>query len=176
MFLHFFSSGFHGFADAVVGAAAADVSGHGVLDFPVAWVGIAFEQRGGAHDLARLAVAALGHVGFVPGQLDGVVAFFRKALDGGDLCGTDCRDGQAAGTHGVAVYVDGAGTAGRDAAAVLRADQTEVVAQDPQQGGVRRDFRSEFATVDVERVACHVEAEVVSSYLVDWVSGLGFQV
>src|SRR5712691_10728566 len=56
-------------ADAIVGAATAYVAAHGAFDF---WVGGALhlgEQRRGAHDLARLAVAALRHVIRDPGLL-----------------------------------------------------------------------------------------------------------
>src|SRR5207244_87255 len=43
-------------ADAVVRAAAADVAGHRGVDVRIGGIGIAREQRGGLHHLARLAV------------------------------------------------------------------------------------------------------------------------
>src|SRR3989449_11368568 len=48
-----------GGADPLIGAAAADVRHHGV-DVGVRGVRVLRQQRGGGHDLARLAVAALG--------------------------------------------------------------------------------------------------------------------
>src|SRR5512146_1773997 len=56
-----------GRADARVGAAAADVAGHRLVDVGVARVRLGLEQRHRAHDLARLAVAALRHVVGDPG-------------------------------------------------------------------------------------------------------------
>ena len=47
------------FANADIGAAAADVAGHRIVDVGVGRMRIACEQRRRRHDLARLAVAAL---------------------------------------------------------------------------------------------------------------------
>src|SRR5712691_3652966 len=54
--------------DARIRAAAADVAGHGLVDVGVAGIRLVAEQRGRAHDLARLAVAALRHVEGRPGR------------------------------------------------------------------------------------------------------------
>src|SRR5439155_3066473 len=58
-------------AHAVVGAAAADV-GHRVVDVGVARVGLLLQQRGGRHQHARLAEAALRHVKLDPRLLQRV--------------------------------------------------------------------------------------------------------
>src|SRR5262245_20681530 len=47
--------------DPRIGAAAADVAGHGIVDVRIARLRVAGEQRACRHDLARLAVAALRH-------------------------------------------------------------------------------------------------------------------
>src|SRR5205807_8903595 len=46
-------------ANAQIGAAAADVAGHGRVDIGIAGMLIVGQQRGRGHDLSRLAVAAL---------------------------------------------------------------------------------------------------------------------
>src|SRR3546814_19059780 len=56
-------------SDAVIGAATADVPGHGRLDLRVIRGRVAFQQGSGAHDLAALAVATLGHRLVQPGLL-----------------------------------------------------------------------------------------------------------
>src|SRR5262245_31743809 len=48
--------------DARIGPAAADVARHCVVDIRVARFRLGCQQRAGRHDLAGLAVAALGHV------------------------------------------------------------------------------------------------------------------
>ena len=60
--IHVGGGGFDGFADARVGAAAADISLHGHIDIFVGGMGIFFEQGGGGEDLSALAVAALRHL------------------------------------------------------------------------------------------------------------------
>src|SRR6267143_7130836 len=72
-------------ADAIVGAATAYVAAHGAFDLGVGGALYLGEQRRGAHDLARLAVAALRHVVRDPGLLQ-QPAFLglADALDGGD--------------------------------------------------------------------------------------------
>src|SRR5690606_20676218 len=57
-------------ADAGVGTAAAEVAGHGAVDVGIARLRVVGEEGGGGHDLAGLAVAALGDVGVAPGFLE----------------------------------------------------------------------------------------------------------
>ena len=119
----------HRRADALVGAAAADV-GHRRVDVGVARLRVLPEQRRRRHDLARLAVAALRHVELRPGLLHRVRAVARQALDGDDPVGRP----SAAHRHAqercdLAVDVHGAGAALRDAAAVLGAGEPDLLAQ-----------------------------------------------
>src|SRR5713101_1351807 len=72
-------------ANALVGAAAADVARHAIVYIPVGGIRVFAEQQGGGHDLARLAIAALGHVLADPGLLQRAANVGRKTLDGDDL-------------------------------------------------------------------------------------------
>src|SRR5262249_11654777 len=56
--------------NAQIRPAAADVAGHRGVDIGIGRMGIARQQRGGGHDLARLAVAALHDLPVEPGLLD----------------------------------------------------------------------------------------------------------
>ncbi len=115
-----------------VRAAAAQV-GHRRVDVRVGRLRVLREERGGRHDHAGLAIAALRDLMLDPRFLDPVQALFRQALDGDDLLADRRRCGQRTGTHRLAVDVHRAGAAHGDAAAVLRSGKVEVVAQDPQQ-------------------------------------------
>src|SRR2546422_813823 len=59
-------------ADARIGPAATDVSGHGIVDIAIGRVGLSGEQRRCGHDLAGLAIAALRHLQLDPCLLDQV--------------------------------------------------------------------------------------------------------
>jgi hypothetical protein len=124
-------------ANAQVGGAAAQVSGHGAVNVLLAWRRVVFEQRRGSHDLPGLtAVAALGHVQFAPRLLQGMRCPVRcEALDRGDrrIAPTVPTRAPWQGAHGGAVAVHGAGAALGDAAAELGANQIEVVAQHPEE-------------------------------------------
>src|SRR5256886_13729488 len=124
-----------GGADPLVRAAAADVRHRGV-DVGIARSGVLREQRGGGHDLARLAVAALRHILRDPGLLHRVGAVGRQALDRRDALAGDGGDRRHARARGHAVQVHGTRATLRDAAAKLRAGEAERVAQHPEQRGV----------------------------------------
>src|SRR6185437_11361740 len=72
-------------ADALIGAAAADVAAHGEIDVGVGRLGGLGQERRGAHQLPGLAVAALRHVQLHPRRLQRVIA--AEAFDRGDLHG-----------------------------------------------------------------------------------------
>ena len=124
-------------ANVPVGSAAADVAAHGLVDIGVGWLRFLREQRGRAHDLPGLAVAALRNIVFDPGHLHGMAAIGRESFDGGDGLAGHALDLRDAGAHGVSVDVDGASSAHGHAAAELGARHAERVAEDPQQ----RHFR-----------------------------------
>ena len=83
--------------------------------------GVVRKQRGGRHDLARLTVAALRHVRLDPRALDGMRAVGREPFDRRDSTPSR-RSRRASRTSArLAVEVNGARAALRDAAAELRA-------------------------------------------------------
>src|ERR671931_541404 len=66
-----------GSADALVRAAPADVPAHRLIDLLVRRIRTAFQERGGGHELAGLAIAALGHAAteFRAGELEGIAQY-----------------------------------------------------------------------------------------------------
>ena len=143
----------HGSNDVGVGAAAADVAGHGVLDVVVRRADGLFQQRHGAHDLAAGAVAALVAVVLHKGRLHGVqVAGLADAFDGRDLVAFMHHREREAAVHATSVHVDRAGAALAVVAAFLRAGQVEPFAQRVQQCGARVEIAQRvFLAVDAQR-------------------------
>src|SRR6476646_8527170 len=76
---------FDGFVNADIGAAATEIAGHPGTDLVVARLRRLCQQRGGGHDLAGLAVAALLDVDVLPGDLHRMTAVSRQTLDRGHL-------------------------------------------------------------------------------------------
>jgi hypothetical protein len=62
----------YGSTDALVCAASAEHLTHRLIDLIIGWVYLLLQKRDGSHDLARLAVAALGNLFLDPCTLDGV--------------------------------------------------------------------------------------------------------
>src|ERR1700674_1391949 len=124
-----------GGTDALIGATAADIAGHRVVDVGIARPLVHLEQADGAHDLAALAVAALRHIVLDPRGLhlraDGILA---DGLDGRDLLPRSRRYRCHARANCLSVEMHGASATECGAAAELGAGQTEVVAQCPKDG------------------------------------------
>src|SRR5882724_9863197 len=138
-------------ADAIVGSATAYVAAHRAVDFRVGGPFDFGEQGRGAHDLARLAVAALRHVVLDPRGLQGLAFLgLADALDGGDTLADRGGEWRGAGSRGLAVHVHRAGAAQRHAAAVFGAGHVEVVAQNPKEGRVRIGVHRHSFAVDVQ--------------------------
>src|SRR3954471_4012632 len=138
------------FADALIGAAAADV-GHRRVNVLVGRPRVLLQERRRRHDLAGLTVAALRHVDRRPGLLHRMRRVRRKPLDGDDLVGgLDAADRNRARAHHFAVDVHRAGAALRDAAAVFRAGQADVLADDPEERRVVLDAHIADFAVDVQ--------------------------
>ena len=137
--------------DAEVRPAAAQVPAHRFVDVGVGRVRVLVEQGHGLHDLAGLAVPALGHVVVDPGLLDGVqLVTLGETIDGRDVLALDGAHGRDARPLGYTVDVAGAGAAEAQAAAVLQALDVHPVTQDPEQFLV-------VVGVDGDRVAIEVE-------------------
>ena len=121
-------------ADATVGAATADVAGHGGVDIRIAGFAFPGDQRGRTHDLAGLAVTALRHVQGDPGPLHGLAApAFADRLDGSNILAGHGRHRGNAGTRRHTINMHRAGAALGNAATELGAGQIQLVAQYPQQ-------------------------------------------
>src|SRR6266404_7004265 len=98
--------------------------------------------------LARLAVAALGHLLGDPGDLQRMAAGRVQALDGRDLLAGGLGHRRLARAHGLTVEVHRARPALRDAAAELRAGQLEPLADHPQERRARIDVNRLRLPVD----------------------------
>src|SRR5579859_1659528 len=139
-----------GFANALIGAATADVAAHEIVDIGIAGIGLFFEQGHRGHDLSGLAIAALRNVFGDPSLLDAMQAVGGQALDGGDFLSGDGGDGGLAGARGFAIDVHGAGAAQAGAAAKFRAGLVERVAQHPEQRHIRADVHGFGFSVEDE--------------------------
>src|SRR5277367_2818670 len=104
-------------ADALIGAAAANMAAESFIDVRVGGRGIFREERGGGHDHADLAIATLRDLVREPCLLHGMLSVGRKSFDGGDVAPGDGGNARGAGARGFAVHVDSAGAAQRLAAA-----------------------------------------------------------
>src|SRR5215831_2067256 len=125
--------------DAVVGAAATGVGDLGV-DLRIRRISVPAQQRHGAHDHAGLTVAALRHVELDPGALHGVCPIRRQTLDGCHRFAGCGHDRKAARADRLAIDVQRAGPALRDAATEFRAGEPKLIADHPKQRSVRRDI------------------------------------
>src|SRR5215475_5864201 len=89
----------HRVFDALVAAAAADVTGHRDTDLIVGWFRILIQKRRRLHDLTYLAEAALRDIHLAPRLLNRVIAGGVEAFDGRDLAADDVFYRGDAGTH-----------------------------------------------------------------------------
>ena len=118
----------------MVGTASAQV-GHGFVDVGIGGFGFSGQESRSCHEHATLAVAALRDLLFNPSLLQstGFVGCAQR-FDGFDVgsCNTGHRGD--ARSDGLAVFVDGAGTARCDATTEFGAGEVEGVSQNPEQG------------------------------------------
>ena len=117
--------------NALIGPAAAYIAGHRFVDVRVRRVRPLSQKRRGAHDLTRLAVAALGHILGDPCFLQRVTQVCGKAFDRGHFLFTDRGDRHDAGTCRLPVDVDGACPAKRHAAPELCTRHAQGLTQYP---------------------------------------------
>src|ERR1035438_10341545 len=137
-----------GLPDARIGSAAAEVAAHGGVDVSVGGMRGVGQESGGRHDLAGLTVAALRHVEGFPGGLHGMKPVGRKAFNSGDGLAGHRADMGHAGANGMAVSEYRTCAAYAHAAAVLGAFEVKYVAEDPQEGHVRRHVHRSDYVVD----------------------------
>jgi len=139
-----------GFADALVGAATADVAAHEVVDVGVCGLWFFCEQRDRGHNLAGLAVAALGNIFRDPGHLHGMGAIGGEAFDSGDLFSGNTGDRQHARARRFSVDVNSASAALHNAASEFRPGHIQGVAEHPQERHI---------LADVHRLSFSIERE-----------------
>src|ERR1051326_8072588 len=140
----------NGPADPLVGAAAAEVLRHRLLDVGGGGAGLGLARRRRAHDVPRLAVAALRNLLGDPGLLHRVAPVGRKPLDRRDGFPGDGVYRKLAGLLGDPVDVDGARATLPDAAPELGPGEMKGVAQDPEQRGVGWDVGGDLLAVHFE--------------------------
>src|ERR1700677_3788211 len=121
-----------GGANAVIGPTAANIAVHRAVDVGVGGMRRLLQKRDGLHDLASLAIAALGHVERPPSGLNGMIAFGVQAFDGGYRLTVRLAHRRDARSGGVAVEMDRAGAACSNAAAEFRAGQSKNIAEIPE--------------------------------------------
>jgi len=119
-------------ANGNIGATAAEVFCHCIVDLRIAWLRIAFQKCGSGHDLAGLAIAALRDRMLDPGTLHRMAAIFRKTFDRGDFSADSRGDIDAAGFGRLPIDMYGAVTTLRDSASVFRAGQAYIFSDNPQ--------------------------------------------
>src|SRR5438132_3333746 len=140
--------------DARIRSATADVRAHVLLDLLARRMRIGGKERGRAHDLARLTVAALRHAFREPRALQRIEAPPREPFDGRHLAACDFRHGHETGEHALAVDVHHAGAAQSHAAAEASARELELFAQHPEEPGFGRCLDARRLAVECE-VDCH---------------------
>jgi hypothetical protein len=117
--------------DSRIGATTADIAVHVLDDLLASRVWIRFEKRCCLHDLSRLAIATLRHLLRNPRSLQRMRGVGRKTFDGGHMMTDHGTDRGNARSYGLTVQVHGAGSTQRDATAVFRAGQLQLIAQPP---------------------------------------------
>src|SRR6266446_2790534 len=135
--------------DTQVRTAAAKV-GDFPLNIGVGGVGILREQGCRCHDLSGLAIAALRHVAFAPGNLRGMLSVGRQTLDRSDLLPRCLTDSCDAGPDWFPVQVNRASATQGHAAPKLRSREADRVTDDPQKGSLGFDVQVISFPIDSE--------------------------
>src|SRR6266699_2143627 len=155
-------------SNPVVAAAAADVAGHCGVNLLGIGLGCLPEQRARGHDLPGLTVAALHHINFQPSLLQsGADLCFADMLDRVDLRVADTAHRQLAGASRCPIHMDGARAAESLSASILGADQSQLIAQHPQQRHVRRNVDFPIRAIDIESIrhTCTCDPSVSREYI-----------
>ena len=127
--------------DLVIAGAAAEISGDGLFDLVVGWVGFFFQQLCARHDEARRAISALDCAMFDEGFLYGMKFSSPlgrggncKSFHGDDLRAMRARRRDKTGHHCLAIQEYGARAAFAFGAAFFCAGQHAFFAKQAQQG------------------------------------------
>ena len=140
--------------DVRVGAAAADVAVHRVLNVSVSGANVFLEDCHGRHNLTRGAIATLVAIVFNEGGLHGVkVIGLTDSFDGGDLV-VRVHDGEGeTGVDAASINVDGARSALPVIAALLGTRRNKVLSEAVEEGGARIEPEGVRLAVDLKRRA-----------------------
>src|SRR5215475_1776576 len=137
-------------ADALIGAASADVPRHGGVNVVILWLRRVLQQRRRRHDLTGLAIAALHDLQLQPRFLqDRAMRRLADRLDRGDRAVANAVYRCLAGPDRLAVDMHGAGSAQRLATAELGTGHAEHIAQHPQQRDIAVDINLMGCAVDL---------------------------
>ena len=149
--LHLLRGQLDGFEYLHVPGASAEVATKRLFDFGTVRIGVFLQQRLGDEENSRRAVAALRCAEVGERRLQGMKpAGFGHTFDGRDVLAFEFGRQEQAGKSRLPVDQHGAGSAFADLAAVLRAEETEVFAQDLQQRPARNRCDLPCFTVDRE--------------------------
>src|SRR5271163_4148350 len=134
--------------DALVTAAAADITRHRFAYLIASWLWIFHQQCCGLHDLAGLAIAALRNIDLAPGLLNRMITRRMQAFDRRNLSAGHVGDRGDAGAYGLLVHDHRACAAQRLAAAKFRAGQSGFVTEKPEQREIRVAIPALFVAVN----------------------------
>src|SRR3989449_7288684 len=143
---------FHGFVDLQVSRAAAQVARQRLLDLVPRGSRVLAQQRFRGEQEGGRTVPALGRSELGEGVLERMQRPTRgHPLDGFHPMPRARQAEHQTGKHGLAVHEHGAGAALAQLAAVLRAGETQVLAQHFEQGLVGREGDLDGLAVQLER-------------------------
>jgi hypothetical protein len=140
----------NGRTNPLVSSAATDISSHGLSNLLFTGLGLGIEKGHGGHDLSRLAVAALGNIGFHPGLLDRMRAVFADVLDGAYLGAGNGTHGHNAGPHRLPPHVDRTSSTQANAATELGSRQSQNIPQVPEQWHFGIPIKPPLDTIHLE--------------------------
>src|SRR5262245_20118644 len=146
------------FSNSRIGSAAAQITAHGLIDVRIGGICLAREQRGGRHNLPRLAVAALRYIDFDPSPLHRMTHIRRKTFDRGDVLAGNARNRCAARSSRHSVDVYGTCAAKLQAATKFGARQAQRVPQNPKQRHLSRDVDASSFPVEGEINGWHLDS------------------
>src|SRR5215469_745153 len=140
-------------ANPLIAPAAADVASHCAINLAGSRSGRLCEQRARSHDLPGLAVATLHHIDLQPRLLQASANRGRtNVLDRVNLRIADTFDRQLTGALRSTLDMDRAGSAQPLAASIFGANQTQLIAQHPQQWHVPRNVYFPDHAIDIESI------------------------
>jgi hypothetical protein len=150
-------------------AATANVGDSGI-DICIRGFGVLPQKSGGSHDHAVLAVAALWRLFVNPSFLDfAQLAAYRETLNRLDFSALNNADRQNTRTHSSTIEQNGTRATLRNAATVLGSRQTNLLTNNPKQGGAWVHVYGARSSIDGQ--LCH---EDFLTFLSNWGEGRWF--